>query len=88
MSSREDDVLQYVRGLEASAAQLTTAIHWLSVSLVEESRGGCRMGLAVAAQLDGPVRALSLALINLNDGMAGLLDQAESELREETTSIH
>lgn len=82
------DVLQYVRGLEASAAQLTTAIHWLSASLLEESRDGRRMGLAIAAQLDGPVRALSLALINLNDGMAGLLNEAESELRAETTSIH
>lgn len=88
MSAREVDVLQYVRGLEASAAQLTTAIHWLSASLLEESRDGRRMGLAIAAQLDGPVRALSLALINLNDGMAGLLNEAESELRAETTSIH
>jgi len=42
--------------------------------------------------MDGPVRALSLALMNLNDGVAELLVAAELDLRARTsidsTGVH
>lgn len=81
MTPRMIDVASDVRRLEANASQLTTAIHWLSASLVEEARNGRSLGLAMAAQMNGPVRALSMALLNLNDGVAGLLADAETDLR-------
>jgi len=68
--------------LEASANQLSTALHWLSGSLAAERREGRGLDLASAAQLGGPVRALSLAILNLNDGITALLRQAELDLRE------
>lgn len=86
MSAREADVVQYVRGLEASASQLSTALHWLSSSLIEEARDGRSVGLSLATQLNGPVRALSVALMNLNEGVATLLARAEDDLRKEATS--
>lgn len=81
MSHRMIDVASDVRRLEANASQLSTAIHWLSASLIEESRNGRSLGFAMAAQMNGPVRALSMALLNLNDGVAGLLAAAEDDLR-------
>lgn len=72
-----------MRGLEASASQLSTALHWLSSSLIEESREGRSVGLCMATHLNGPVRALSVALMNLNVGIAGLLQRAESDLRQD-----
>lgn len=77
------DVVQYVRGLEASANQLSTALHWLSTSLIEEARNGQSLGLSLATQLNGPVRALSVALMNLNEGVATLLARAEDDLRHD-----
>lgn len=82
MNEAKSEIVQYVRGLEASANQLSTALHWLSSSLLEEARLGRSVGLSMAAQMNGPVRALSVALMNLNDGVAALLLQAESDLRQ------
>lgn len=83
MSAPDSDVVKYVRGLEASANQLTTALHWLSSSLIEEAREGRSVGLSMATQLNGPVRALSVALMNLNEGVATLLYRAEIDLLKE-----
>lgn len=74
-----------VRRLESRVNQLSTAIHWLSASLVQEAAEGRSPGMAMAAQMDGPVRALSLALMNLNDGVAELLVAAELDLRARTS---
>ena len=87
MTERMFDVAYDVRRLESNVSQLSTAIHWLSSSLVEEAKIGRRFGMAMAAQMDGPVRALSVALMNLNDGVAGLLTAAEEDLRDEAQLV-
>ena len=81
------DVAYDVRRLESNVSQLSTAIHWLSSSLVNEARNGRSFGMAMAAQMDGPVRALSVALMNLNDGVAGMLAAAEEDLREQACPV-
>lgn len=81
MTERMFNVAYDVRRLESNVSQLTTAIHWLSSSLVNEAKDGRSFGLAMAAHMDGPVRALSIALMNLNDGVAGMLAAAEEDLR-------
>lgn len=67
--------------LEANAGHLLTAIQWLSNSLEAEAAHGNHFGLALAAQMGGPVRALSTALISLNYGVSELLAAAEADLR-------
>jgi hypothetical protein len=87
MTERMFNVAYDVRRLESNVSQLSTAIHWLSSSLAQEARVGRSFGLAMAAQMDGPVRALSVALMNLNDGVAGMLAAAEEDLREQAQPI-
>lgn len=69
--------------LEASAGQLLTAIQWLASNLEAEAAQGRGLGLAMAVQLGGPVRALSAALLSINYGVSELLAAAETELRAE-----
>lgn len=76
-----------VRRLESNVSQLSTAINWLSSSLANEAKSGRSFGLAMAAQMDGPVRALTVALMNLNDGVAGMLAAAEEDLRQQACPI-
>lgn len=87
MTERMFNVAYDVRRLESNVSQLSTAIHWLSSSLAQEARQGRSFGMAMAAQMDGPVRALSVALMNLNDGVAGMLSAAEEDLREQAQPI-
>lgn len=88
MTERMFNVAYDVRRLESNVSQLSTAIHWLSSSLVNEAKNGRSFGMAMAAQMDGPVRALSIALMNLNDGVAGMLAAAEEDLREQARPIN